>query len=43
MSIIFQEAGCRPSEVGKVAAENVDLAARLWGLPEHKTKKKTGF
>jgi integrase len=38
----LQETGCRPSEVGKVEAANVDLAAGLWVLPEHKTKKKTG-
>ena len=38
----LQETGCRPSEVGKVEASNVDLTAGLWVLPEHKTKKKTG-
>ena len=38
----LQETGCRPSEVRKVEASNVDLAAGLWVLPEHKTKKKTG-
>jgi integrase len=38
----LQETGCRPSEVAKVEAPNVDLAAGLWVLPEHKTRKKTG-
>lgn len=38
----LQETGCRPSEVAKVTAENVDFKAGLWVLPDHKTKKKTG-
>src|SRR5262245_2107039 len=38
----MQETGCRPSEVAKVTAANVDLACGLWVLPEHKTRKKTG-
>ncbi|QEL17781.1 tyrosine-type recombinase/integrase [Limnoglobus roseus] len=35
------ETGCRPSEVARVRAEHVDLAAGVWRLPEHKTAKKT--
>src|ERR1700687_2341574 len=38
----LQETGCHPSEENKVGATNVALAAGLWVLPEHKTKKKTG-
>ena len=35
------ETGCRPSEVSRVSAEHVDLAAGVWKLPDHKTAKKT--
>ena len=38
----MQETGCRPSEVSRVAAENVNLALGVWVFPEHKTAKKTG-
>ncbi len=38
----LQETGCRPSEVARVTAENVDLERGLWVFPEHKTKKRTG-
>ncbi len=38
----LQETGCRPSEVRKVSAENVDLERGVWVFAEHKTKKKTG-
>jgi integrase len=34
--------GCRPGEVAKVTAANVDAANGVWVLPEHKTAKKTG-
>src|SRR5262249_37080600 len=36
----LQETGCRPSEVAKVTAANVNLDAAVWILPEHKTRKK---
>jgi integrase len=35
------DTGCRPSEVARVKAAHVDLAAGVWRLPEHKTAKKT--
>jgi integrase len=38
----LKETGCRPSEVTKVTAANVNLDAAVWVLPEHKTRKKTG-
>jgi len=38
----LQETGCRPSEVARVSAENVDLDLGIWVQPEHKTRKKTG-
>jgi integrase len=38
----MQETGCRPGEVARVTAANVDLAQGLWIFTEHKTRKKTG-
>lgn len=35
------ETGCRPSEVARVTAADVDLAAGVWAFAEHKTAKKT--
>lgn len=35
------ETGCRPSEVARVTAANVNLALGVWLFPEHKTAKKT--
>ena len=35
------ETGCRPSEVARVAATNVDLSLGVWVFDEHKTAKKT--
>lgn len=34
--------GCRPGEVAKVTAKDVDLDQGLWILKQHKTAKKTG-
>src|SRR5262249_31594008 len=34
--------GCRPGEVARVTAADVDLDAGLWVLKLHKTAKKTG-
>lgn len=34
--------GCRPGEVAKVTAADVDLDKGLWILKQHKTAKKTG-
>jgi integrase len=34
--------GCRPGEVARVTAADVDLEHGLWVLREHKTAKKTG-
>ncbi len=34
--------GCRPGEVGRVTATDVDLVGGLWVLKKHKTAKKTG-
>ncbi len=34
--------GCRPSEVARVAAVNVNLDLGVWVFEEHKTGKKTG-
>jgi integrase len=33
---------CRPGEVARVAAANVDLVNGTWTFSQHKTKKKTG-
>lgn len=38
----LQETGCRPSEVARVTAADVNLELGLWVLPRHKTAKKTG-
>lgn len=35
------ETGCRPSEVARVTAAEVNLAAGVWAFAEHKTAKKT--
>jgi integrase len=35
------QTGCRPSEVARVTAKNVDLDAGIWRLDQHKTAKKT--
>lgn len=35
------ETGCRPSEVARVTAANVDLVVGVWVFSEHKTAKKT--
>ncbi len=40
--VALQETGCRPSEVARVTAEEVDWEHGLWVFTEHKTKKKTG-
>lgn len=37
----MQETGCRPSEVARVTAADVNLDAGLWVLKQHKTAKKT--
>ena len=38
----LQETGCRPGEVAKVTAENVNLELGVWIFRKHKTAKKTG-
>jgi len=38
----MQETGCRPSEVARVTATDVDLQQGTWTLQKHKTRKKTG-
>jgi integrase len=38
----LQETGCRPSEISKVTAADVDLELGIWVLKSHKTAKKTG-
>jgi integrase len=38
----MQETGCRPGEVAKVTADDVDLDRGLWVLGRHKTEEKTG-
>lgn len=35
--IAIRQTGCRPGELVGLNAENVDLAAGVWVLPEHKT------
>jgi integrase len=35
------ETGCRPSEVARVTAANVDIALGVWGFEQHKTAQKT--
>jgi integrase len=37
----MQETGCRPSEVARVTAADVNLEAGLWVLKLHKTARKT--
>jgi integrase len=37
----MQETGCRPGEIRKVTAADVNLDAGIWVLPQHKTAKKT--
>jgi integrase len=39
----LQETGCRPGEVRKVTAEDVNLQLGVWVLQHHKTRKKTGL
>lgn len=34
--------GCRPGEVARVTAENVDVVAGTWTFQKHKTAKRTG-
>ena len=38
----MQDTGCRPGEVAKVTAADVDLTLGVWVLQRHKTAKKTG-
>jgi integrase len=38
----MQETGCRPSEVARVTAANVNLELGVWAFADHKTVKKTG-
>jgi integrase len=37
----MQETGCRPSEVARVTAADVNLDAGIWVLRDHKTARKT--
>ena len=37
-----QETGCRPGEVARVTAADVNLELGVWILKRHKTAKKTG-
>lgn len=39
--LAMQKTGCRPSEVARVTAADVNLDAGLWVLKEHKTARKT--
>lgn len=39
----LRETGCRPGEVRKVTADNVNLELGVWVLEHHKTRKKTGL
>lgn len=41
--LALQETGCRPGEVRKVTAEEVNLELGVWVLQHHKTRKKTGL
>ena len=34
--------GCRPGEVARLTAANVDLGLGVWVFEKHKTAKKTG-
>jgi integrase len=38
----LQATGCRPSEVARVTAADVNLDLGVWTLTQHKTAKKTG-
>jgi integrase len=38
----LQETGCRPSEVARVTAADVDPEQGVWTLEQHKTRKRTG-
>lgn len=40
--VALQETGCRPGEVAKVTAAQVDLALGVWVFDEHKTAHQTG-
>jgi integrase len=37
----MRETGCRPGEVRRVTADDVDLKLGIWVLEQHKTRKKT--
>jgi integrase len=37
----LQETGCRPGEIARVTAADVNLEAGVWVLQQHKTAKKT--
>ena len=39
----LRETGCRPGEVRKVTAADVNLELGVWVLEHHKTRKKTGL
>jgi integrase len=39
--LAMQETGCRPSEIARVTAVDVNLDAGLWVLKDHKTARKT--
>jgi integrase len=41
--VALRETGCRPGEVRKVTADNVNLELGIWLLKNHKTQKKTGL
>ncbi len=38
----LEQTGCRPGEVSKVTAADVELRTGVWKLDEHKTEEKTG-
>ncbi len=38
----LHQTGCRPSEVSRVTAANVNLALGVWVFEQHKTAKRTG-
>lgn len=40
--LAMQETGCRPSEVARVTADDVDLERGVWVLRKHKTQRWTG-
>jgi integrase len=39
----MRETGCRPGEVRRVTADDVNLELGVWVLEHHKTRKKTGL